>query len=59
MQCTYSYLQGDSGGPLVDTKSGLQVGIVSFGRGCARPGYPGVYTNISNVRDWIKETAGV
>jgi secreted trypsin-like serine protease len=52
-------MQNDSGGPLVDTSSGLQVGIVSFGEGCGRPDYPGVYTNISNIRDWIKEVADV
>jgi trypsin len=39
--------QGDSGGPLY-TSDGIQVGITSFGYGCARVGYPGVYTRISN-----------
>ncbi|XP_063635866.1 trypsin-7-like [Cydia splendana] len=51
--------QGDSGGPAVDESSGLQVGVVSFGRGCAQPGYPGVYTNVSNVRDFIKRQTGI
>jgi secreted trypsin-like serine protease len=47
--------QGDSGGPLiVNTSSGVkQVGIVSWGFGCAASGYPGVYTRVSEFKDWI------
>ena len=47
--------QGDSGGPLVvDTGSGVQqVGIVSWGFGCAAAGYPGVYTRVSEFKEWI------
>ncbi|GAX16805.1 hypothetical protein FisN_5Hh177 [Fistulifera solaris] len=44
---------GDSGGPLYDSKTGVQYGVVSFGVGCARENKPGVYTRISNYRDWI------
>ncbi|CAH2092300.1 unnamed protein product [Euphydryas editha] len=51
--------QGDSGGPAVSTDSGVQLGIISFGEGCARPGYPGVYTDVAKVRNWIKNNAGV
>ncbi|AGL20973.1 trypsinogen precursor [Actinoplanes sp. N902-109] len=48
--------QGDSGGPLVKrTGTGwVQVGIVSWGLGCARRGYPGVYTQVSAFRDAIR-----
>jgi len=48
--------QGDSGGPLF-TRSGdtfTQVGIVSWGYGCARPEFPGVYSRVSGEIDWIK-----
>ncbi|KAF2904857.1 hypothetical protein ILUMI_01328 [Ignelater luminosus] len=45
--------QGDSGGPLV--VNGLLAGIVSFGKGCGLPSYPGVYTNVADpeVNDHI------
>lgn len=51
--------QGDSGGPLVS--GGKQVGIVSWGLGCARSGYPGVYTRVANidVRNFIATVAGL
>ncbi|MCG8917432.1 serine protease [Actinokineospora sp. PR83] len=42
--------QGDSGGPMVRrdaSNNWIQVGIVSYGQGCARPNYPGVYAQVS------------
>jgi len=49
-------MQGDSGGPMVcgDTGEPYLCGIVSWGRGCARPGYPGVYTKVSHFIEWIQ-----
>ncbi|KAJ8893930.1 hypothetical protein PR048_006531 [Dryococelus australis] len=44
--------QGDSGGALV--LGSTQVGIVSWGIGCALENTPGVYTNVGYFRDWIK-----
>jgi len=43
---------GDSGGPLVIGRSPnlRQVGIVSFGAGCGRPGYPGVFSRLGEGR---------
>jgi trypsin len=49
--------QGDSGGPaMLVNEPNVQVGIVSFGEGCADPLYPGVYTRVSNYVEWIKKT---
>ncbi|MGO9543595.1 MAG: trypsin-like serine protease [Rhodomicrobium sp.] len=53
--------QGDSGGPLVayDTHDQkYQVGLVSWGEGCAKPGWYGIYTRISAHADWLRDHTG-
>jgi hypothetical protein len=51
---------GDSGGPLILKGDSYDedrlVGIVSWGRECAREGVPGVYARMSFFYDWIIET---
>lgn len=54
--------QGDSGGPLtINRGAGFTelAGIVSFGTGCGRAGYPGVYTNVAEgrVNSFIRDIA--
>ncbi|MGW7265852.1 S1 family peptidase [Streptomyces sp. NPDC054842] len=55
--------QGDSGGPMFrkdDTGAYVQVGIVSWGEGCARAGYPGVYSEVSTfAADIARAAAGL
>ncbi|XP_077483254.1 venom protease-like isoform X1 [Amblyomma americanum] len=49
--------RGDSGGPLMlldDQQRFTIIGITSFGRRCAEPGYPGVYTRVAKYLDWIQ-----
>ncbi|XP_028586604.2 ovochymase-2 [Podarcis muralis] len=48
---------GDSGGPLVcpseESSYYTLNGIISWGHGCGRAGYPGVYTNVASFTNWI------
>ena len=52
---------GDSGGPLAvlgPDASFSQVGVVSWGKNCGAPQYPGVYTRVTSHLDWILEVQG-
>jgi secreted trypsin-like serine protease len=60
--------QGDSGGPLARVAAGAEgdptpaaadalIGIVSFGRGCGDPNYPGVYTRLTEADNNALATA--
>ena len=60
--------QGDSGGPMVVPVSGGSfrlVGDTSFGIGCARPEFPGVYGRLADdplrsiIRDFILSQTGI
>ena len=51
--------QGDSGGPLIikgdDAASDIQVGVVSWGFGCAQEDYPGVYASVEAGLSFIED----
>lgn len=52
--------QGDSGGPLFIPHSNgeqMQLGVVSWGKGCALARYPGVYASVGQFQEWIKSRA--
>jgi secreted trypsin-like serine protease len=53
--------QGDSGGPMwATTNTGRrQIGITSFGNGCATARFPGVYTEVNapDIRSFIRRAA--
>jgi secreted trypsin-like serine protease len=52
--------QGDSGGPVVVRVNNkfYNVGVVSWGEGCARPNRYGVYVRTINFVNWIKSKIG-
>ncbi|XP_052744380.1 venom protease isoform X2 [Bicyclus anynana] len=55
--------QGDSGGPLMQPMfnpetlkfSFYQIGVVSFGKKCAEPGFPGVYSRVTSFVPWLEK----
>ena len=49
---------GDSGGPLTVFQNGIHIleGIISWGKNCAKPQWPGVYSRVGHVLKWIRDT---
>lgn len=63
IQGTGDSCHGDSGGPLVVPNSQgsgeyLLAGVISWGYGCAEPGFPGINTRVARYVDWISDVTG-
>lgn len=59
---TKSPCYGDSGGPLsmqYETDAPILIGIVSWGKNCGAPHYPGVFSRVTSARLWIEEVTGI
>lgn len=52
--CTHTFSQGDSGNGLICDN--ILSAIVSFGRSCGDPVFPGVHVDVSGYRKFIDET---
>ncbi|XP_017860324.1 PREDICTED: transmembrane protease serine 9 [Drosophila arizonae] len=54
-QASKDSCSGDSGGPMIVNEGNryTQVGIVSWGIGCGKGQYPGVYTRVTSLLPWI------
>ncbi|XP_022108933.1 complement C2-like isoform X2 [Acanthaster planci] len=57
--------KGDSGGPVMrqlraadGSRRWVQIGIVSWGEGCAQEGRYGIYTRLSAYKEWIHNRIG-
>ncbi len=48
---------GDSGGPFTVRQQGREVleGVISWGRSCGQPQWPGVYAKVGRVLNWIRQ----